>query len=132
MLVKTLDGQEYKWNIKNYGGKHRNRSLLHCNAAVIIKRQYPTVIILEEVPICVARGKTLFLDFYIPLHKIAVEVHGKQHYEYTPYFHNNKFAFLNSLKNDRKKQEWCSLNGIDLVIFSYKDNLDEWQRTIAR
>lgn len=46
-------------------------------------------------------GKGYLYDFYLPLYKIIIEMHGIQHYEYIPFFHNNK----NKIKSLAQQQE---------------------------
>lgn len=38
---------------------------------------------------------------------VAVEYQGRQHYEYVPYFHKNKEAFLNQKYRDELKRHMC-------------------------
>lgn len=57
----------------------------------------------------------LELDCYDPELKIAVEYNGIQHYQYTPYFHKNKEAFLNQKYRDDMKRRICRENGIILI-----------------
>lgn len=127
MLVSDLQGVEANWNM---GGKEvttdaRATSSLHKAARVILKKRFPTLQILEEVKIRIKRGKILYLDFYLPLRKLAIEVNGEQHYTYSSHFHTNRVGFLNSKRNDRQKTEWCDLNGIDLLVFRF-DEQDTW------
>lgn len=61
----------------------------------------------------------LELDCFDPELKIAVEANGRQHYEFTPYFHKNKEAFQNQLYRDELKRRMCKDNGITLVEVPY-------------
>jgi hypothetical protein len=57
----------------------------------------------------------LELDCYDPELKIAVEYNGVQHYQYVPYFHKNKEAFLNQKYRDQMKRQKCREQGIVLI-----------------
>jgi hypothetical protein len=69
-------------------------------------------IILEEFGIPEER---LFLDFYMPHHSLAFEYQGPQHSEFNSFFHGDKKGFENSKARDKRKLDWCILNGISLV-----------------
>lgn len=126
MKVVDLAGNVHKWNLSNHtvdGLETRPRSELHVDVRAFLKQQFPTLQILEEVPL---PGTRLSIDFFIPFRKLAIEAHGIQHYEYVPFFHLNRMGFAEAKKRDKDKAEWLLNNNIKLVIFSYKDNRDEW------
>lgn len=133
MLVQDLDGNNHNWNLTGHmaKGKTINRSSLHLAAREIISESFPTMQILEEVNIPIRRSETLYLDFYLPLKKLCVEVHGEQHYKFVSFYHNNMLAFLKSQKRDREKEEWCELNGIKYIVFPYNEKKEEWQQRLA-
>ena len=127
MFVEDLDGNTRNWKVK---GKEvtldkRPRSGLHKAAREIIKNRFPTLLVLEEVPIQPRPRQTLYLDFYMPLRKLAIEVHGQQHYKFSSLFHSSASEFLQQKKNDRDKAEWCYINDIELIIMPF-DKQDEW------
>jgi hypothetical protein len=61
----------------------------------------------------------LELDCFNPSLKIAVEYNGVQHYQYIPFFHKNKEAFLNQKYRDDMKRRICRENGILLIEVPY-------------
>lgn len=128
MQIKDLDGVVHNWNLTGNmaRGKITNKSSFHLKARDIITQHYPTLQILEEVPINLRKSETLYLDFYLPLKKLCVEVHGEQHYKFIAFYHNNLLSFLKSQKRDREKQEWCESNGIQYVVFPHFENEDQW------
>lgn len=132
MIIKDLDGVSHNWNLTGNMAKGRveNRSSLHLAARELIISAFPTLQVLEEVPIQLRRSESLYLDFYLPLKKTCIEVHGEQHYKFVPFYHNNMLAFLKSQKRDREKQEWCSINGIEYISLPYNENLEEWKMRI--
>ena len=130
MKVVDLNGEYSSWKITGHIPKandKRLRSQYHLKARSLLKEIYPTCPILEEVPISIRRSETLFLDFYIPLHALCVEVHGEQHYSFVPHYHGNRLGFAKAKKRDREKLEWCEVNGITVVELSYKEDEDEWR-----
>lgn len=128
MLITDLDGNSHNWLLTGNmaKGKINNRSSLHLNARELISKVYPTLQILEEVPINLRRGETLYLDFYLPLKKVCFETHGEQHYKFVQFYHNNMLNFLKSQKRDREKQEWCEINNIKYIVLPYNESLDLW------
>ena len=129
--VKDLNGREVVWNLSAnvpLADDTRPRSAGHLRARALLKQLYPTDRILEEVTLPIA--PVLYLDFYLPFRKLAVEVQGKQHFEYTPLFHDSKAAFIRSQANDRRKAEWCALNGIKLAILEGAAEDAEWMEIV--
>jgi hypothetical protein len=107
-----------------------HKSSFHLKARTLIKECFPTIQILEEVPIQVRRSESYYLDFYIPMLKIAIEVHGEQHFKFVPFYHNNLLGFLKSQKRDREKKEWCELNNISYIEFPHYESELEWKQKI--
>jgi len=64
-------------------------------------------------------GHNLELDCYDHDLRLGIEYHGKQHYEYVPYFHKNKEAFYNQKYRDELKKRMCKDNGIVLIEVPY-------------
>lgn len=128
MQVKDLDGHHHSWNLTGHiaRGKLTNKSSFHLNARNIIHDIFPTLQILEEVSIPVRKSETLYLDFYIPLKRLCVEVHGEQHYEFTPFYHTNIMSFFKSQKRDRDKQEWCEINNINYIVLPHFEEDNQW------
>lgn len=129
MLAKTIDGTEYEWKIPERltKGNKRKTSLGHAAAKHLLHDIYPTCSVYEEIPIIVEFRKKLFLDFYVPALQLAVEVHGKQHYVFTPLYHKSKLDFLKSIGNDAKKSVWCEINNIQLIVLPYSESADIWK-----
>lgn len=128
MQIKDLDGNVHVWHLTGNmaHGKISNKSSFHLQARELISNTFPTLQILEEVPIPLRKSETLYLDFYLPLKKLCIEVHGEQHYKFVPFYHHNILSFLKSQKRDREKQEWCSNNGISYVEFPFDETEDQW------
>jgi len=127
MKVKDTTGKEHSWNFLGHTVNFdRKCSEPHAKARDILKELYPTDTICEEVPL---PGEKLFGDLYLPLRKLMVEVHGEQHYKYVSHFHGSIKGFLDSKARDKRKQEWCDINGIKLVVLPYNEE-DKWKTMI--
>ena len=129
MQIKTLDGQMQNWQLTGHyaHAKLENKSSLHLKARQILKNCYPTLQVLEEVPVPIKRSDNYYIDFYIPMLKTAVEVHGEQHYKFVQFYHNNQLGFLRSQKRDREKREWCELNNIKYIELPFTESENEWE-----
>lgn len=125
MRVVDLDGHVYDWSLVGNSTNRISRSDPHLQCRAFLKERFPLAFILEEVAVYIHTKDIAFLDFYIPLYKTAIEVHGEQHYQYVPHFHGSKLNFFRALKKDKEKQEWCELNGIRYVALKH-DEQDRW------
>jgi predicted adenine nucleotide alpha hydrolase (AANH) superfamily ATPase len=80
---------------------------------------------LEEVTVHIRKNQIAYLDFFVPLVKLCIEVHGEQHYKFTPFYHTNILAFAKAKKRDQEKKEWCEINNIKYVELPY-NKTEEW------
>ena len=129
MKVKDLDFNECTLNLRNRvvkAGDTRPRSTYHLNARGIIKQLFPTAQVLEEVPVTLRRGKNISLDFFISQFRIVIEVHGQQHYKFTPMFHASAQDFIKQKKRDADLKEWCELNNFTYIELRYDEKPEEW------
>lgn len=126
VLIKNLNGQDVPWKL-NYADtlSDRPRSSFHLKARQILQERFPTHQVLEEVAVPILPRTVLYLDFFLPLRKLAVEVHGQQHYTYNSFFHKTQRDFFQQIKNDKLKCEWCELNHIELLVLSFESE-DKW------
>lgn len=134
MQVKTLDGTTQNWQLTGHyaHAKLENKSSLHMSTRQLLKKQFPTLQVLEEVPIPVKRSENYYLDFYLPMLKLAIEVHGEQHFKFVAFYHNNQLGFIKSQKRDREKQEWCEINNIQYIALPYNESEEEWIKRITK
>jgi hypothetical protein len=116
MKFKTLNGKErFLRNAKKYAINWEGKSKSNIQRAVkeFLYRYWHRDIVFEELRIV---GTRLSLDIYNANKKIAVEVQGRQHQTYNPYFHgNDRRNWLSQLKRDDLKLNFCLTNGITLV-----------------
>jgi hypothetical protein len=133
MILIGLDGKEYHKavNATRYPRKpiEECRSNFQYEIGNKLQEIFPKHSILEEIP-TFGVIPLLYLDFFIPTLKIAVECHGNQHFNYNPFFHGNRHKFASTKINDAKKAEWCGINDIRLVIISEK-NLTDIRKVIS-
>jgi very-short-patch-repair endonuclease len=137
LKVKGINGKEYIWNLTKYDifyDDTRKRSKYHIRARNLLREIFHSYRILEEVKLpgstASNRKSVLYLDFYIPSTKMAIEVHGEQHYEYCPFFHKSKADFLKAKARDEDKIEWCELNEIQIVTLKFSESDHEWRERI--
>jgi hypothetical protein len=67
----------------------------------------------------VVTDSNLELDCYCKELNVAIEYNGRQHYEYTPYFHASKDAFNTTRYRDEMKARLCRENTVSLLIVPY-------------
>lgn len=75
------------------------------------------------------KGKGLEFDFALYKNKkiIAfIEYNGKQHYEFTPFYHKDFFQFLDAQERDRLKSEYAKKKNIPLIEIPYSANTIEF------
>ena len=132
MNICTLDGEIKKWSLLGTMSKKTviNKSDLHIRTRHLITSLFPTLQILEEVPIPIRKSDILYLDFYLPLKRYCIEVHGEQHYKLVAFYHQNMMGFLKSKKRDNDKREWCSINNIKYIELPYNETDEQWTQRI--
>ena len=137
MKVTGLNGREYNLDLKKYIVKKDDKtkkSRYHIMARDLLHEMFSGYNTLEEVKLpgsrCPSKRSVLFLDFFIPNLSLGVEVHGRQHYEYCKFFHKTKAGFLTSVKRDDIKEQWCTLNNIELIVLKYSDDTEKWRGQI--
>jgi very-short-patch-repair endonuclease len=99
------------------------RSKIQKNVKDFLKEYWFSDVVFEEFPVL---GSRMTFDFYNANKKIAIEVDGEQHYKYNKFFHgNDRHKFLQQLKRDQKKEDFCEINKIKLVRIVESDILNE-------
>ena len=127
MLVISLDGKSHKLKLQKSDIEDNNRSSFHLKTRTLLKEIYPSDVILEEINIPATK---LHIDFFIPLRKLVVEVHGLQHYYYNKFFHKSVGDFHAGRHRDSLKREFCVLNNFTFVELDCRENIDEWRKHI--
>lgn len=124
MKFVGLNGKIYNKSLSKYIKKNPVGSVGHKQLGDELKKIFPNLTILREMT---CFGTRLRLDFFIPSIKIAFEFDGKQHEEYSDFFHKSRINYAKSQLNDMKKHRWCDINNIVLIRIDKKklDNLRE-------
>lgn len=139
VVLKAIgfDGRERPWKLSKCivsGDQKRPRSNLHILARKLLREQFTYDTILEEVPLPgshkPSRKSTLYVDFFIPSHSLAIEVQGRQHFEFVAHFHGDRQGFRKSKARDRDKANWFKKNDIQLIALSYLGKEDDWRQSI--
>jgi hypothetical protein len=116
MKFKTLNGKErFLKNAKKYiiNWQGKSKSNIQWRVKQFLLSYWKYDVVFEEIRVV---GTRLSLDIYNANKKIAIEVQGKQHQTYNPYFHgNDRRKWLSQLRRDDLKLQFCLTNGIKLV-----------------
>ena len=89
------------------------RSNIQYDVKQFLKPFWQAHIVFEEFPVF---GTKLKVDILNITMKISVEVNGKQHEKYNPFFHKGSPAnYLKGFKNDYKKFQWLEKNNFKIV-----------------
>lgn len=135
--VIGFDKKEHNFNFtKNNSRKYQNnKSSLHLKARTLLNELFPHISIYEEVTLPgskrIGRPSLLYADFFIPELMCIIEVHGKQHYEYSSFFHANKLDFVYAKRRDTDKIEWGDMNGIKVIVLPYNEE-KRWKHLIQQ
>ena len=136
MKIIGLDSQEYSWIPSNNTVDTEKRSGLHNKAKELLKERYPNDRILEELVLpgtkTATRKSTLKADFFIPVRKLIIEVHGEQHTEFNNFFFKSKMDFYKAQARDRDKKQWCEINNFELIELFHNESIEEWRSKIWR
>ena len=77
-------------------------------------------------------GSNLEIDCYNQELNLGCEYHGKQHYEYVPYFHKDKQHFYNQRYRDEESKRLCRQNGVTLIEVPYTVKLGDIESYIRK
>jgi 8-oxo-dGTP pyrophosphatase MutT (NUDIX family) len=122
----SLDGKPHRINLsaQKYRGD-RKKSEPHSVALSLLLELFPGLPVFQEITI----PGGMYLDIFLPTVPLIVEVHGEQHYTFTPFFHKSKANFLLAKKRDRDKLEWARLNEIPMAVLPHNER-DTWKSLI--
>lgn len=128
-MLKLTDGhREYKVPIYQYLIRDQKFSGPAQECLNILREIFPLHQICAEIPI--PTKPKLYLDFYLPLIRLGVEVHGRQHTQYTKHFHGSREGYLASIHRDEKKKQFLSDNNIKLIIL-YDGDKSQWRTILS-
>lgn len=130
--VQDFNGKEHVLNLAKAVRSDTQKSSHHLKALEILDTICPSTSIYNEVTLVGCKGVNgvvLCADIFLPAYMCVIEVHGKQHYEFSKFFHKSQIGFYQYKKNDKIKQEWCELNDIKYIELKYNET-DSWQKQI--
>ena len=97
-----------------------SRSKFQTNVKKFLRSFWENDVVFEEFRVV---GSRLTLDFYNANKKIAVEVQGAQHTKFVKHFHKNRLKYVDQLKRDEHKLNFCQANKIQLAEVYPKDEI---------
>ena len=109
-----------------------SRSQIQFKAKQFFKKYWVNHIVYEEFPVY---GTRLKVDLMNMTRKIAIEVQGNQHNNYSKFFHGSRVAYWNSIRRDDIKANWVESNKFkfieltteDIELLSYDFMLEKFQ-----
>ena len=126
MKFKTLQGSLKRVpKIKKYliDWEDPSKSKLQYSVKSFLHEYWKNNVVFEEFPVA---GTRLSLDFYNASKSVAIEVQGAQHRRYVSHFHGgHKLNYLDQIRRDKQKLEFCNLNGIKLIEVYDTDKLSK-------
>jgi very-short-patch-repair endonuclease len=96
----------------------KSRSKFQFKVKQLLRPYWQNQIVYEEFPVY---GSRMRVDILNATKRIAIEVNGRQHSEFVPYFHKSRAEYLKSIKRDHQKTEWLEKNGFNLLEIEEKD-----------
>lgn len=114
MEVRSLKGGTFKLKLRNkrLRASDKSKSKFQYDVGQQLTDMYPHDVIFEEI---IIPGDGFVLDFFIPSVNLVIECHGRQHTQHVKHFHKTKREFHNQQDTDKKKRDWCELNGFRLM-----------------
>ena len=112
LVYRTVNRYIIKWD-----GKSRSKAQFKVKQ--FLKPHWLANIVYEEFPVY---GTRMSVDILNATKKIAIEVQGKQHSNFSRFFHaNSRMKYLESIKRDLKKAEWLEKNNFKLIEVEYNE-----------
>lgn len=115
MKFKNLKGKDVKINISKYkiDWDAPERSKFQFRVKKFLEPYWKSHVVLSEFRIV---STLMTFDLYNMTTKVAVEIQGAQHQSFNKFFHNNSKAnYLEQLKRDQLKIQFCEMNKITLI-----------------
>jgi hypothetical protein len=149
--AKTIHGEKYNYSSVIYTGKENKVDII-CKIHEVFKQTPHNHLAGNGCPICnESKGETIIsnilkdntinyipqkrfnecrnilplpFDFYLPEHNTCIEYQGIQHFEPRSKFGGEK-EFVKRVKCDEIKFNFCKNNNIQLLLITYKDNIQD-------
>ena len=104
--------------------KNRKATVLHRRIKSLLIELYPGFRILEEQRIQVevnGRKTDLFVDLVVTELMLAIECHGRQHFDYVPHFHGSRAGHTSSQYRDQEKARYLAEIGYSYLMISHEE-----------
>ena len=108
----------------------RDCSALHRTVVTLLREMYPNFQVQEEESLKVnvdGRDTTLFVDIYVKEFHLAIECHGRQHFEFVPHFHHTRDGFAAAVARDGAKAQTIQAAGLSYLIVRF-----DQEKTLTR
>jgi hypothetical protein len=107
-----------------------NASALHRTVYALVRKIFPHYTLLENKPIKVSlsgRDQTLYVDIVIKELNVAIECHGRQHFDFVGHFHGTRSKFSQAVERDQAKALALHHAGYAYVMVPHtqQDSLNE-------
>ena len=111
-----------------------NKSAMHRVIAAKLRGLFPQFRVLEEQSLETridGRKQTLYVDLFIKELNVAIECHGRQHFEFVAHFHGTEQRFREQQQRDQEKVRWLKAAnyGVVVVRFDEYESLTDAQRS---
>ena len=123
MNFVTLNGAKVTetFYVVEYNGSQLKSELERDTFAALKKRYAYDIIVYEwHLP----GNMRLSIDFFLPNRRLAIECDGQQHVSFNSFFHKSKRDFHMQQNRDQQKDQFCSLNNIELVRITHIKELE--------
>lgn len=115
----NIEKSRIKWDETVSRGKNGQFGKFQKQVKDFLRPYWTTHVCYEEVKVPRSR---MSLDFLNLTKRVAIEVSGKQHFEFVDgFFHKNRCDLWNQMKRDRLKEKFCELNDIKLIVIRQED-----------
>lgn len=123
MKMFDIEDKQVTVDVKQstYPVKFTHRSNIQKLVAEVVSDIFPRDVILEDF---IVPGSQKSVDFFIPRRSIVIEVQGRQHDEFVPFFHGKQETsnkFVKQKLADAQKRHWTEINGFTLIEISHRD-----------
>lgn len=126
MKFIDINGKEHNFELRPHfkvKGKEQSRSKIQWKLGKLLCKIYGNNHVFEDYPL--PGCNNVSWDFWLPHHKMAFEMHGKQHDEYIKHFHDSEVGFRKQLLSDNLKNSIAEQNDVTLIVVRSKD-FEEW------
>lgn len=80
---------------------------------------------------CRGKKRPLPFDFYLIEYSLCIEYDGRQHFESVSDF-GGDIQYIETIKNDKIKNEYCDSNNIKLVRIKYTDDIEKELNSLVK